>query len=323
MLLNMEKNSKYYDWFYIKDDFVEMEPPNYLTFAFEKRMPKLNTSNKDLREYLISVAKYWIQKFDIDGWRLDVSDEIDHKFWREFRDEVKKLKSDAIILGENWFNSYPWLQGDQYDGVMNYPITKACLDFFGENIINAQQFCNMVSSIIFRNTHISNNGMLNLLDSHDTPRFITLCGGQKEKMKMALAFIFSFVGMPCIYYGTEILLEGKGDPDCRRTFNWDMTSWDLEFFEYVKTLINMRKKEKVLKHGEIKLYTHKDLFVMERFLQDEKIILIINNSNLSWEFTLKGKKIENLLINEIIEHSEEKLEIMIEKNNCSIYKVFN
>src|SRR5690625_7339887 len=103
-------------------------------------MPKLNTSNPDVKKYLLDVARYWIEEFDIDGWRLDVANEVDHSFWREFRKIVKETKQEAYILGEIWHDSMPWLQGDQFDAVMNYPFTNSVLDFFAYNKINAEQF---------------------------------------------------------------------------------------------------------------------------------------------------------------------------------------
>lgn len=93
-------------------------------------MPKLNTENSEVIKYLLDVGKYWIQEFDIDAWRLDVSNEVDHVFWRKFREEVKKVKPDIYILGEIWHGSLPWLMGDQFDSVMNYLMSEAMKNSF-------------------------------------------------------------------------------------------------------------------------------------------------------------------------------------------------
>src|SRR5699024_8284624 len=112
-VLEKGEASVYKDWFHFWDFPVETEPKaNYDTFAFEASMPKLNTKNKEVKNYLLQVAKYWIEEFDIDGWRLDVANEVDHTFWQDFRRTVKNIKKDVYILGEIWHDAQPWLQGD-------------------------------------------------------------------------------------------------------------------------------------------------------------------------------------------------------------------
>ena len=134
----IKKNQSIKDWFYIKDINKVDTPLNkidsknipYETFSCVAEMPKLNTENEEVIEYLLEVGRYFIKEFDIDAWRLDVSNEVDHSFWRQFRKEVKKIKSDVYILGEIWHNSLPWLMGDQFDAVMNYPFADALIKFF-------------------------------------------------------------------------------------------------------------------------------------------------------------------------------------------------
>jgi Glycosidases len=125
-VIKYKSKSKYYDWFIIHSD----EPFNYETFAACKYMPKFNTSNKEVQNFLIEAGCYYVREFDIDGWRLDVSDEVSHDFWRIFRKKIKELKRDCILIGENWHDANKFLQGDEFDGIMNYAFTKACLDFY-------------------------------------------------------------------------------------------------------------------------------------------------------------------------------------------------
>src|SRR5699024_5658775 len=128
-VLEKGENSKYKNWFHIKDFPIQTDPvPNFDSFAFTSHMPKLNTEHPDVKQYLLDVATYWIKEFDIDGWRLDVANEVDHQFWREFRTAVKSVKQDVYILGEIWHDSMPWLQGDQFDAVMNYPFTNSAIE---------------------------------------------------------------------------------------------------------------------------------------------------------------------------------------------------
>lgn len=128
-VLKHGKHSPYFNWFIVEGDYVNKSRTNYCCFAECRYMPKLNTANRELQRYLIDVATYWIKNFDIDGWRLDVSDEVSHGFWRELRKAVKQLKPDAVLIGENWHNSESFLQGDQFDSIMNYAFTKQMMDF--------------------------------------------------------------------------------------------------------------------------------------------------------------------------------------------------
>lgn len=268
--------SKYFDWFFIDGDHVEFNPINFQAFGYVPYMPKLNTSNKEVKEYLYHVGTYWTEKFDIDGWRLDVSDEIDHEFWRGFRKIVKGINKEAIILGENWHNAYPWLQGDQFDGVMNYSLTKLMLDYFALGEIDAKTFAYEVSGLLTRYSKQVNESMLNLVDSHDTERFLTTCKEDPEKLKNAAAFLYAYVGMPCTYYGTEIGMDGVYDPGCRKGFDWNEDHWNKELVAYYRKIIKIRNQEKALKCGDIRFIYRDDVFIMKRFYKNECIFVVIN-----------------------------------------------
>lgn len=280
------KASEYFDWFTIDDDTVKTDPPNYRMFGFVGYMPKLNTANTKLREYLLSSVRYWTTEFQIDGWRLDVSDEIDHQFWREFRTLVKGINEEAIIIGENWHNALPWLMGDQFDSVMNYPVAKLCLDYFARNEITPKEFEYQLSTYLMRYPDQVNEAMLNLLDSHDTERFLYSAGECKERLKNAAIFLFAYKGMPCTYYGTEIGMTGNHDPGCRRGFDWRMEHWDLELYQLYQKLIAIRKEEKALQYGTLRFHSSEKLFVMTRNLETEGILVLVNQTNEEQEYRL-------------------------------------
>ena len=273
-VLRKGKESVYYDWFIIRGDRPVLEQMNYECFAACNYMPKWNTNNPEVQKFLLHIATKWIKEYGIDGWRLDVADEVSHDFWRQFRKAVKAAKPDALIVGENWHDSRPWLEGDQFDSIMNYSFTKACLDYFAYQKYSAQRFCERLSEILMRNTDQVNEMMLNLLDSHDTERFLTNVGENADKLKCALAVLFFFVGMPCIYYGTEIGTAGGYDPDSRRTFDWDKTHWNMDIYNTVKDLIRLRKEQI---GGGIRIYAQNDLLVIER----GTLSLIVNNTDQS------------------------------------------
>ena len=268
------KNSKYYDWFFVEGAEVDIERINYETFAHVYNMPKLNTSNKNVREYLIKIGKYWIEEFDIDGWRLDVSDEVSHDFWKRFRKEIKASKKDAVIIGENWHNAESFLRGDEFDSVMNYAFTNTALDYFKEEI-DAEKASNDLNMVMMRNKDAANRMMLNFLDTHDTPRFITEIKGDRDKFLAALAMSTVYMGANSIYYGTEITLEGDKDPDCRRAFPWENLDQEKPFTEKIKEILGV-KNHPAVKNGSIKIYSKENILRIERFDRKNNLNLAIN-----------------------------------------------
>ena len=241
-VIEQGKNSRYFDWFIIHGERPDVQRCNYECFAACNYMPKWNTNNVQVQDYLLNVALYWMRECGIDGWRLDVADEVSHDFWRRFRKEVKRLSPQAILIGESWHDANAWLRGDEFDGIMNYSFTKACIDFFAKGTRTAQSFCGRLSELLMRNTDQVDQMMLNLLDSHDTERFLTLVGEDRAKLRCALAVLFFFPGMPCICYGTEIGMVGEYEPDSRRTFDWNEEHWDRELQETVRKLAKLRKR---------------------------------------------------------------------------------
>ena len=266
-VLQKGKESAYHDWFFIRGDKPDQDAINYEVFSFCNYMPKLNTSNPEVQEFLADIAVHWIKEYDIDGWRLDVSDEVAHDFWRLFRKRVKAAKADCVIIGENWHDANTFLRGDQYDSIMNYAFTKACLDYYAFGTFEAEQFAWKLNGLLMRNTETVNRMMLNLLDTHDTDRFYTSVGKNRDRLLSALAVTCMFEGAPCIYYGTEIPTEGGYDPDNRRCFDWDESHWDEELRAQLRTLLSLRKYESI-QSGEIRITSEGGLFCLRRFLPE-------------------------------------------------------
>ena len=272
-------------------------------------LPKFNTNDAGVREFLFDVAEYWI-KFGIDGWRLDVPAEIDDdEFWRAFRNRVRKINPDAYIVGEIWHEAQRWLQGDQFDAVMNYLFTAASLNFFAGSHLNmdvitqaggfkdrirnmhAHDFANEVDRILNLYPQDITFAQLNLLDSHDMPRFLSCVNGDKNSLKLAWLFMFTLPGAPCVYYGDEIGVDGGHDPDCRKAFPWDTSKWDTDLLEYAKACIAMRKEHKPLRRGEYKrIYAEGDLMAFSREHKGERIVTAFNVSNEEQTIELKFEK---------------------------------
>jgi len=285
-VLEKGRNSRYFDWFIIHGDHVEFTGEkdryncrkcNYETFAACSYMPKLNTSNPEVRDYLINISAYYIREFGIDGWRLDVSDEISHDFWRKFRSAVKAENPDAVIIGENWHNAYSNLRGDQYDSIMNYAFTKLCLDYFATKSKNAREAAWKLNELLMRNKDGINRMMLNLLDSHDTHRIFTQLGRNKRALNNAFALLYFFEGVPCVFYGSEILTEGGYDPDCRRCMDWKKVSDGecADIRELLKALSDMRGRDD-FSEGTYSVTSQDDVLIIKNKCQKEYVLMINN-----------------------------------------------
>ncbi|ADH98587.1 alpha-glycosidase [Salisediminibacterium selenitireducens] len=295
VLKNGEK-SRFADWFHVKEFPLETDPLTYDTFGFVPAMPKLNTENPEVKAYLLEVARYWVEDIGVDGWRLDVANEVDHRFWREFRDTVKQANPEAYILGEIWHNSLAWLQGDQFDAVMNYPVTNSILDFFVKDDIDAETFMGRLDQMLIAYPKQANEVAFNLLDSHDTPRLLHIAEGNKDRMKLAALFQLTYMGAPCIYYGDEIGMDGGGDPGCRKPMIWEEDHQDKELFDFYKKLIRLRKDHKALRDGSFRfLSAAKDAkyVAFERADDKDRFIIAMNSD----------KKQHNVNIEQVGNHS--------------------
>ena len=273
--LDAQKNGKkspYYDWFFWKED------GSYLTFGSVKTMPKLNTGKSEVIRYFSDVAVMWMRDYGADGWRLDVSDEISHKFLRAFRDAVIQQNPEAIIIGEDWHRAVRYLNGDEYDGIMNYGVTKACLDLLAFHTIDSKAFRDRIVRLYHTYSIAANQKMLNLLGSHDTDRFLTRVKGDASRFRTAAAIMFFYPGIPCVYYGDEIGMEGGYDPDCRRTFRWNEDSWDKETRNLIKKLM-MLKKEPALSDGAFGVEEKDGIITFTRSAATQTIKLRVNGTD--------------------------------------------
>lgn len=286
------KASRYEDWFYIYSfPIVQSPSPNYATFGFLGTMPKLKTHNKELRDYLINIGSYWIEEIGVDGWRIDVANEIDHEFWRLFRKKIKLIKPEALIIGEIWHNAGAWLRGEQFDGITNYKFRDAVHSFFAKGDISVSEFNSLLTKNRMTYSDKANRTMFNLIDSHDTERFLTDCnrlrGMENDEhsiklMKLAVFFQMTYIGLPIIYYGDEVGMMGAMDPDCRKPMVWDSEYQNHSILEFYKKLIDIRKNSDALTNGEFRTWIEDDkqgVFGYIRCGSTENIGVILNNSD--------------------------------------------
>jgi neopullulanase len=260
-------------------------------------LPKFNIDSRGAREFLIKVAEHWM-KAGIDGWRLDVATEIDDdSFWQEFRNRVRKINPEAYIVAEIWHESQRWLQGDQFDAIMNYDVTRPVISFFSNGkldlkvlhqqtnysgihgSIGAHEFADRIDHNLGLYKKDITYSQLNLLDSHDTPRFLSCASGDKDTLKLAWLFMFTYPGAPCIYYGDEIGVDGEHDPYCRKSFPWDESKWDKDLLDYAKEAITLRKKNPALCRGDYKrLWSDHGMYAFSRSFEEKTFIVALNAS---------------------------------------------
>ncbi len=299
-ILEKGEKSKYLDWYFI-DELPPRgewgEIPNFKCFGYYGGMPKLNLKNPEVEKYITDVACYWIKECDIDGWRLDVGDEISHFFWKNFRKAIKAVKKDMLIIGEIWHYAGDFLEGDEWDTVMNYPFYLNLIDLLADEKINVSQFVQNLGYLKGRLNKKCYPLMWNLIDSHDTARFLHLCHDNKKKQHLAAAFQLLLPGMPMVYYGDEYAMPGANDPDCRRGMYWDEEYQDKEMYNWYKKLMQIRKAHACIVEGEmIETIANddEDTIVMIRKNGEETIAMLFNCGNSAKEFNEYAEK-HNLL----------------------------
>lgn len=303
-LLENGAASPYLDWFIVRGwplhAYDSRRPPNYDSWWNLHALPKFNTGTPAVRQFLWDVGRYWVEQ-GIDGWRLDVPSEIDDdEFWREFRRQVKGANPEAYVVGEIWHDASRWLQGDQFDAVTNYPVGRACLGFFIGDILDQRMidhtghsghvvaldavgFADAIEHALSLYARDITQAQLNLLDSHDTPRFLSLARGDQRALELALLFLMTYPGAPCVYYGDEVGLTGGRDPDCRRAFPWPNGAtdqphpWNLDLLDYVRRATALRHAHPALRRGTFtRLYAAGQVYAFARQLGQETLIVVLN-----------------------------------------------
>ncbi|MCB0262863.1 MAG: alpha-amylase [Calditrichaeota bacterium] len=313
-ILETGGNSPYLDWFHIYNWPLRPyssdadNPPNYAAWWDLPALPKFNIQNPGVRKYLLDVAKFWVE-FGIDGWRLDVPEEIDDAFfWQDFRRVVKHANPDAYIVGEIWHLAQSWLRGDRFDAVMNYPVGIAAINFFGAkhlrkfaknedfslHSLTAEKFAERIDNIYGAYDWEINTAQMNMFDSHDTPRALWLVNEDLDSLRLATLFLMCMPGAPCIYYGTEIGMSGADDPHCRGAFPWDEPEkWDNYLREFYQGAIRLRKEHVALRTGSYhSLFAQKNVVAFGRKQGDyQQIFAVFNAGSRTKKVTIPASEI--------------------------------
>ena len=299
-LLEGGQESPYTDWFHIHQwpvNAYSEAPANYDAWWGLHELPKFNTNNPAVREHLWRVGEYWLEQ-GIDGWRLDVPNEIDDdEFWREFRRRCRAINAECYIVGEIWHDAQRWLQGDQFDAVMNYVFTRAAFGYLiGDNMdqsdthrtgyghmatLDGRQFLAELDRI---NNHTYApeivQAQLNMLGSHDTPRLMTIANGDSKGVCLLFLAQMTMPGAPNIYYGDEIGLKGGHDPYCRGAFPWDDTrKWNRGVLVELKRLIQLRHATPALRRGSfLPIYADQAVVVYARQFEEQTALIAFNTA---------------------------------------------
>ena len=289
------ESSAYADWFY-RLSFPVVRPddpeaiPGYECFGYERLMPKLDTANPEVREYFCAVGEYWVREFGIDGWRLDVASEVDDAFWREFRRRVKAVDPDALLIGEVWESAGHWLDGSMFDSAMNYELRRHCRRFFAEMSEDAYTFSGRCTDMLMRYRKQLVAAQLGVLDSHDVSRFLSLCGGDERRHRLAVLFQMCFPGMPSVFYGDELGVAGVLEADYRSPMPWQ--GGDAESLAFYKRAIALRRTLAPLQRGEFRALDARrgsGLFAFAREYGGERVNVALNCSERAENFAPAGE----------------------------------
>jgi cyclomaltodextrinase len=315
-ILENGPHSPWLSWFFIEgwplSAYDGNRPANYGSWVNNRALPKFNTGNPQVREFLMEVAEFWVREFDIDGWRLDVPAEIKTPgFWEEFRRRVRAIKPDAYLVGEIWRSAPEWLDGDRFDATMNYVFAAATIAFSaGDRVsrnlvqgrsydpypgIDAVQFGQRIERLLALYDWETTQVQFNLLDSHDAPRVLSIARGDKATLRLATLFQMTFPGTPSIYYGDEIALRGTKrydrphrDQDARWPFPWhDQKAWDQQTLQFFRQAIALRHEHPALRRGTFEpLYAQGRQYAFARRDAGETLLVVLNAADESAEINV-------------------------------------
>ena len=262
----------------VVDDDGPIIEPTFKAWWGVPDMPKINFKNDGARQWALDVTEHWIKNFDIDGWRMDVAKELDFSFWKDFRDVAYSAKKDILLISEIFGDTSQWLQGERFDGTMNYSFRETMTDYFATKRIDNKEFANSLANLYSMYSFEALSSCQNLLSSHDVKRFLNRCGANTDGMFGAVFLQATFPGIAGIYYGDEIGLGGADDPFNREPFPWESEDkWNKDLLKFTSELMNIKTSQPILRYGNFEMVTYDDNYVIfRRVLNDESLLCIVN-----------------------------------------------
>ncbi len=297
-ILENGPSSPYLDWFTVRDwplrpySSDRSHPCNYDAWWNLPALPKFNIRNRGVQDYLLEVTRHWLE-FGIDGWRLDVPQEIKSPaFWRRFRKVAKQANPEAYLCGEIWKEAPAWLKGDRFDATMNYVFCWVGLSFFGASTLrqgyqrellklkplDGAGFARVVGRMVEVYDWEVTQAQLNLLDSHDMARALWIVSDDESALRLAVLFQMTMPGAPCIYYGDEIGLSSGDDPLCRQAFPWHRpSSWNRDLLSFYRRATALRHQYPALRTGKFQaLGWGKDWYAFRRTSGSSQVVVAFN-----------------------------------------------
>lgn len=296
------ERSVYRSWYNVASfPIAPPQTPNYECWWGYGTLPKLMTSDPSVRSYIYGVTRKWMS-FGIDGWRLDVANEIPHDFWKAWRAVVKSINPDAYICAEIWDNAAAWLNGNEFDATMNYRFRTAVLNGL---VSRSTTLAAMDSTLTAQRADYSpgvNHALLNLLGSHDTERVLTMAGGDTAAVRQAMLLQFTYPGAPMVYYGDEFGMMGGKDPGCRGTMVWDRDGQDSTMFRYVRSVIALRRSHPVWSRGNIQTLLVDDarrVYAYERTGMGVRGVVVMNDGSEPATVRIPSSKEQGMTCSEV------------------------
>ncbi len=268
------EQSEYYDWFF----FDKNEPHGYHTFSDAKYMPKLNMRNEACADYFVEVGRHWLEKYHIDGWRLDVSPEVWPDFWRKYKNMMRKVNPDSLMIAECWDDCHEWVTvGDMFDSTMHYVLSRAIWARFADHSVSNREFDWAINRCAMMYPKRNQDVLWTFLGSHDTKRMRTRAHGDLRMLHAASFFQFTFPGVPIIYYGDELGMEGGDDPYCRYPMRWDHVKGNPTHKHYQK-LAQLRANVEALRTGSFATWRVEEsgLYAYLRKTDSQQVLCVLN-----------------------------------------------
>ncbi|HEY0826604.1 MAG TPA: glycoside hydrolase family 13 protein [Bacilli bacterium] len=281
------EESPYRDWFYVHEFPVSLSDSKYDSVWYYQWMPKLKTSNPQVKQFVFDIVSFWQKEADIDGWRIDVADEVEVSFLRELNSHVKKMNKDIFIISEIWHDAKRLMMSGGTDSVMNYDLRSILIDYVLNKSITIDQFHALLVRYANRYSAAELNQMFNLLGSHDTERILSLCGNRIDRLILLMALQYMIPGNPVVYYGDELGFLGENDPGCRACMRWDTDYTQQPLWNFVRQWNQLKATEEVLQHGylELQYAAVEELYVVKRKYGSKEAFILLNFSNEDQELT--------------------------------------
>lgn len=295
-LLQKQKESKYFKWFQVRTLPVKIERRSGFNHTYEcwhghPGLPRFDTYNPDVQQYLSKTYERWLTEFDLDGFRLDAIETISMPFWEKFYNTMKKAKPDCLLLGELWTRDYRFIDPPRLDTLTDFPLLHLLVETLGTGKVSAEEFA--VKLNIHREqlpvTHV--DSMYNFLSNHDIMRVGSRPGISGKRLRLLYAFLLTYTGIPGIYYGDEIGMKGGNPPASRNAMIWEEEKWDAGLKSFIKELIHLRKKTDDLTQGKFEwIYADREsnIFVFSRGSGNERTATAVNLHGRRSEFELRS-----------------------------------